>query len=350
MKVFTHLDVTDRSNALPVAEQTKWNAGLFDIRTDPNTRFFNPSLVKRGDQYWLFARRARNIKGDWMGMNDIVAHLFDRRTKAIRASVGVVFPKHYKEEHYEDPRTMWMGGSLYISCTTFIPRMFTGAHQKIARLNDQFYSGRPLSPIYGGNGGSPLLNEGRHEKNWLWFEHDGRPHMVYRAVPHEVVEFDSFEEFRAVKTHRTRFAHKAWCHGELRGGTPPVRVGDEYWTFFHSSLVWRKPKRQYFMGAYAFSAKPPFEMTRMTFRPLLAGSIADPWAEGLPLVVFPCGAVYENGTWLVTYGVNDYVCGWIEIPHSELESELAYVEPFEEDTQESPAPSPTVLKAVLGTP
>lgn len=325
---YKHLDITDRPNALPLDEQTKWAAGIFPIPTSNDIRYFNCSLIRRNDGLWLFARRARNIKGDWMGMNDVVALKLRELTNTVQGMIDVQFPKVYKGEHFEDPRVMWMGGSIWISCTTFIPRMFHGAHQRLCRLDERFAASRPISPVYGGNGASPLMQAQNHEKNWLWFEHDGKPHMVYRHTPHQVVEWPDFFEFRNPVVHDSRFTNPRWCHGEPRGGTPPVRVGDEYWSFFHSSLPWRPPKRQYFMGAYAFEAKPPFRITRMSLRPLLAGSIADPWAEGLPLVVFPCGAVLEDGRWIVTMGINDYRCGWIEIPHKELEQQTDYVEPF----------------------
>ena len=77
------------------------------------------------------------------------------------------------------------------------------------------------------------------------------------------------------------------------------------------------------MGAYAFEAKPPFKITRMTKKPILSGSQEDPWQEGLPLVVFPCGAVLQSNKFLVTMGVNDYVSSWIEIPLDDLNKLMA---------------------------
>src|SRR5439155_20693038 len=105
-------------------------------------------------------------------------------------------------------------------------------------------------------------------------------------------------------------------YGIVRGGTPPVLVGKEWWTFFHSSLpLDTKYRRRYFMGAYAFWHDPPFHITRMTREPLLAGSDEDPWAEEKPLVIFPCGSRFENWTWLVSCGINDLKCFWVKIPH-----------------------------------
>ena len=72
------------------------------------------------------------------------------------------------------------------------------------------------------------------------------------------------------------------------------------------------------MGAYAFEAESPWRITRMSTLPILSGSRKEYWQDGLPLVVFPGGAMLQNGVWTVVYGVNDARCGWIQIPHQEL--------------------------------
>src|SRR6266404_557243 len=104
----------------------------------------------------------------------------------------------------------------------------------------------------------------------------------------------------------------------IRGGSPPVMAEGEYWTFFHSSMPWVPGKRRYFMGAYAFEPHAPFRVTKITGGPLLVGNYRDPWKEGVPLVVFPGGAIYHDGKWFVTLGLNDLKCAWIEIPHDAL--------------------------------
>jgi hypothetical protein len=161
------------------------------------------------------------------------------------------------------------------------------------------------------------MNRGS-EKNWLWFMHGGELHMIYETAPvHEIVRFTgNLGVVRAYKTKEHEGIFGKW--GQPRGGTPPVLVNGEYWSFFHSSIPWKNEKRRYFMGAYAFEANPPFRVTRMTVKPLLAGSQNDPWEEGQPLVVFPCGAIHRNGLWFVSMGINDMASAWIEIPHDDL--------------------------------
>jgi hypothetical protein len=157
-----------------------------------------------------------------------------------------------------------------------------------------------------------------HEKNWLFFPYGGSPHCVYMTKPFRVLRFDG--RLNVVEEYQTDDFNPLWKHGEPRGGTPPVIVDGEYWTFFHSSLPWTETKRRYHMGAMAFRVNPPFNITRCTTLPLLSGSIKDQWYPPMPLVVFPGGAVFDEHRreWLVVFGVNDISCGYIRIPHADL--------------------------------
>ncbi len=82
--------------------------------------------------------------------------------------------------------------------------------------------------------------------------------------------------------------------------------------------MWRGRYRRYYAGALAFDAKPPFTPRMITTQPLLQGSQNDVWAQKKPLVIFPCGALYKKGKWLLTCGVNDMKAAWVEIPHEDI--------------------------------
>ena len=79
------------------------------------------------------------------------------------------------------------------------------------------------------------------------------------------------------------------------------------------------------MGAYTFEAKAPFEPLRMTHEPLLIGSEHDPRVFEGPLVIFPGGAIRQDDSFLVVFGVNDENCGWVKIPEKDLEGLLQSV-------------------------
>lgn len=304
-----------------VLKQTKWPCGIFNFgkveRSD--VCFFNPSLVKRSDGLWLVTRRSENSPGMKIGMNSIMSFRLDKNL-APEYGQRLKTQSAHEGEHFEDPRSIQQNGTTWVSACNFIvfprkPReLWTGAHQTLMEVNDKWQCVKRHDPVYGGNG--PNVGVVKHlEKNWLWFFHEDQLHMLYSASPHKIIRFDS-----PTKPGK-EFVTEAmtWKYGHIRGGTPPIRVGREYWTFFHSSMdTGNKYRRRYYMGAYSFFDTSPFKINRITIEPLLAGSHEDYWLPDKPLVVFPCGSVYENGQWLISFGVNDLKCGWIRIPHDEL--------------------------------
>lgn len=309
------------------AEALGWSAGVFDLPYfDKETIFFNPSVIELANgERLLFVRHATFnphipppyntfSKIAWMRLDDTKV---DTNMRFIELPTGVS-----NKEQWEDPRVQRVGNKLWLTCTNFIQagpsQPGTGAHQAMAVLDTQTM--KPIGinhPVYGNNGRTIHMNKG-HEKNWTWIFHDNKPHMIYSMKPHVVVECDMV--CQPVKEYVTEDMNPLWYHGEPRGGSNPVRIGDEYFAFFHSSTPWWNGRRRYFMGAYAFEAKPPFRITRMTSLPLLMGSNNDKRVLEFPLVVFPGGAVFDEQKqeWFVVYGINDCMCGWVKIPHDQL--------------------------------
>ena len=310
-----------------ILQQTDWECGIFDFRRGehPQTDYFNCGLVSRPDGNWLMVRRSVWKDRLIFGMNDIVAFRLGGPNGLVpQIGYKVRFLNTNTNEQYEDPRVIYHNGKTYVACCNFVwyrIKKWTGAHQILVVCDDKWDVKQRFDPLYGKNGKGLGLNTG-HEKNWLWFFHDDKLQLLYEAQPHTVVEFDSY--VRVVTVRRTE-RKLPWAYGEIRGGTPPFRVGSEYFTFFHSSLPWTAKFRRYFMGAYAFEARPPFSVTRITQEPLLIGSQHDYWVDKKPLVVFPCGSLLRDNSWLVTLGVNDLKCGWIDIPHKDLLKRMTWL-------------------------
>jgi len=188
------------------------------------------------------------------------------------------------------------------------------------------------------------------EKNWMLFDHEGDLLAVYQIAPHTILRVDLAGTGPIVCTpiHTTAWDVSAYADrfGLPGGGAPPVRWGDVYVSFFHSRrsisrLRWvlrywpipsgaklpryvaaierrlRRPfvRVRYVAGAYAFEAAPPFRPIWLTPEPVLRPEDeppyrhrrrANPSADG---IVYPCGAVpWPDGSWLVSYGVNDECC------------------------------------------
>ncbi len=323
-----------------------WKAGFFHfgLAKREDVTYFNCCLLPREDD-WLITRRAQWVMQHKMGLNSLMAFKLAGKIPQVGYRIQMTGGQN---EHFEDPRCVMHKGNLWISACNFLvfahPRAtsrWTGAHQILSRVSTDWKTSERFDPVYGRNGPSIQSNTGEiHEKNWLWFSHDDALHLIYSAVPHEVVRWS--EDIKAGQVWKTEPVHMPWSMGEIRGGTTPVRIGKEYWTFFHSSITCAPGagyKRQYHMGAYAFEAHPPFRITKITPRPLLTGSPNDHWLPGKPACIFPCGAVMRDGKWLIVGGSNDLDCFWAEIPHEGILERCV-------STLEPPQPKTRLTKAV----
>lgn len=298
-------------------DQRKWTLEHFDFSTTDfpltvGTQYLNCGMVTRDDGDWLVVRRFQYRRELKYELNDCIAFPMD----GTRLSGGIVIDikKNEGNEHFEDARVVFVNGKTFLSCTHYYRAgvQTTWPNQTVVWLDKEWKTIERFNPIYGNNTGSPRESRGQ-EKNWVWFDHKGFMHMVYMAHPHKVVEFDA--TMTKVCDYETT-ALIDWNYGPPRGGTPPVKIGKEYWSFFHSSKRdERIGQNRYYMGVYAFEAKPPFNVTRFSSEPIYSGSMND---GGSKPVVFPCGAIYRDGIWTITIGINDVDAAFIKIPHVEL--------------------------------
>lgn len=297
-------------DSIPQLEkQSPWPFGFFNFPKDMGVYYFNSSIIRFQKKLWICCRRLRQ---DLQDINDLVMFQLTDELQP-EHMVPVILPLERPEDNYEDPRLFIHGKNLWVGSCNF--RFGSYAQQCVSRLDGTFNGVQHIRPHYGKNRNMLGAQVG-HEKNWVWFSHDKELHFIYQTAPqHRVVRF---ENGVVTQEYVTMKHNPLWKAGEPRGGTTPVRVNDEYWTFFHSSTPWKGLRRRYHMGAVAFQYKPPFELTRMTTLPLLTGSENDEFRIGMPPVVFPCGAIYENETWTVSMGVNDTHTAWVRIPHRDL--------------------------------
>ncbi len=240
----------------------------------------------------------------------------------------------------EDARVFVHDGRHWIAFTEgFYDRNPWLSVQQIARLGPDWQPDLKMMIGYGGNGK-------RSEKNWQFFSHNGRLHFVYSIVPHIVVSVDQY--FRTDNEYRSDTPLN-WPWGEaLRGGTPPMRVGDNYLSFFHSHAAHREKYRRYAMGAYMFEAKPPFAIKAISGA-LLRASDQDPSTPNkqsphwMPLVVFPVGAWIEPQSetdYFVALGVNDSFDAIAAFDKIHWNSPEIYLQPKRRyfETQNGPLP------------
>lgn len=310
-------------SVLEQAESQGWKAAYYNFGNAEGGRdWFNPSIVRREDGIWLIVRGSEpHPQGFQFGQNSIWAFELDDTGKVPKRGIRLRWRDSLPDQHYEDPRGFYHPGidQTIIGACTFIwypNRTWTGAHQCIGSFDEQWECSKVDFPMIGGSPGriEMITDKKKYEKNWLPFLHDNKLHILYKANPWNVVGYG--------QTWSEKYPYTgegvAWAYGDIRGGTSPVKVGDKYFTFPHSSLMWRGRYRRYYAGAMAFDASPPFTPRLITPEPLLRGSQNDVWAQKKPLVIFPCGALYNKGTWLITCGVNDMKAAWVEIPHEDI--------------------------------
>lgn len=219
------------------------------------------------------------------------------------------------DEHHEDCRLFMFGGEPHISYTEmrgYRPGVDYTCVMKYARLSldkrGRWHVEQEFQPVYGLNNGFAK------EKNWVFFEHAGKLMCIYSTQPtHVVLEVNGSEVRR--ETHVT--CGPVWHWGTIRGGTPPVLIGDKWLSVFHSRVDTEIAPHyvRYYAGAYTFENKPPFTVTQVSEMPLMSGSEEDGhqvdprYVEGWkPYVVFPCGLVPDADRWLISLGINDWQC------------------------------------------
>lgn len=160
----------------------------------------------------------------------------------------------------------------------------------------------------------PSNNMNRREKNWTPFAYDNRLLLAYSLHPHAILE-PQFGTNSAIALASST-SRISWPLGELRGGTCGLLDGDHYLAFFHSACKMatvhssNKDVLHYFMGAYTFSAQPPFEITHISSEPIIGKQFYS-GAEYTPYwhpvrAVFPCGFI-SNDTYIwIAYGRQDH--------------------------------------------
>jgi len=141
--------------------------------------------------------------------------------------------------------------------------------------DDHFTLSSPLKLVY-----EEKYNSQLWQKNWVPFEKDGTLLLSYSMNPHEILypDLNTGICYPCFETSPSL----TWDFGTLRGSSPALLVDGEYLAFFHSGIITSSPSSwgtdlwHYFMGAYTFSAEPPFEITHMSPLPIMSENFYTP--------------------------------------------------------------------------
>lgn len=147
------------------------------------------------------------------------------------------------------------------------------------------------------------------EKNWVPFVSNDTLFLAYSINPHEILCAD-LKSGICLPHYSTPFSN-AWKYGTLRGGTPASLIDGEFLAFFHSGkplisgasnhdeVLWH-----YVMGAYTFSATPPFNITKISPLPINEKSFYIQ-SENPKRVVYPGGYIISGDDIYIPFGKDD---------------------------------------------
>lgn len=174
----------------------------------------------------------------------------------------------------------------------------------------------------------------KREKSWVPFDYQGKMMLAYSLCPH-LIFAPSMQDGVCETVCSTNNSIK-WKWGDLRGGTPAIKEGNEYLSFFHSSID--MPSQQsggvvlthYFMGAYTFASEPPFNITQVSPKPIVAkgfysGKKYQPYWKPVQ-VVFPCGIISDKKYIWIAYGKQDHEIWIAKLDKKALLKSLVKVE------------------------
>lgn len=290
-----------------VEQQCKWRdwrVETFEFERNSDEVIFNPSTA---DGNWFF--RSSFVTEANRQKSRIFAT--KGQLKAARADRLWLDLVGFAGDEFEDPRAIVHEGEIAVSYTRLSARSYPS--QEIAFLNPDLSIRDVWHPPIGHNGASPK-QAAMPEKNWIWFNHEGEWYCIHWLEPMQV--------YRVVKglpveKFETNNVNRRWMHGHRHGGAHPTRIGDEFFGFCHSLMPWSgRDRSRYYICAYAFAAKPPFGMTRLTRVPFLE-SEDDVRTNPCSCVIIG-GAEYRDGQWTLAAGVRDDTSLKIYIPHEHI--------------------------------
>lgn len=256
---------------------------------------YNMSLLRVGDNVWKTYRYhpGKSWRTELMLVID-------------GKEIPIVVPSCYAQHSIEDGRLFMFQNVPHISMTVARSRI-AGQRadpciQAYGRLEPDGTILNWIEPKIGKNDWSG------NEKNWSFFEYQGKLHVSYCFSPsHTVYQLNSLG-----KKEREYVTPVPKCSfGEPRGGTQMIPYHEHWLKFFHTNQV--NPKsaamQNYHAGAMVIESSPPFRVRQVSKFPILTGNEmfneAPFWKSKCML---PYGAMKSGDAYEVALGMNDSQC------------------------------------------
>lgn len=286
-------------------------------KTAGNVWCFNPGILRLNNQ-WVFVYR--------LILNDQIRRIALCRLddgfnvvndSIIDISAHIRFSSHYSEHvhsWFADPRIFFLGNHLYLYFNSGWHDPFN--HQFIVELDP-----RTLMPKEHARELQLHGERQKIEKNWMFF---GNGHAIY--APHRVLKFQ-LESGSDVQCEEIASSPLSV---PLRGGAPPQYLAGHYYSFCHAIQVEPEGAR-YEAFAYRFSSTFPFTHTHVPKRSL---PLPNPLGRRRALpqlnpavseVIYPCGAAFHQGKWVISYGINDEACAIATLTQEAVDDTMSRV-------------------------
>lgn len=272
---------------------------------------YNPSLLQTATGYLLTFRYLPNRSNyPWLSHIGIVRLDQSFEPTSPAQLIDTRYINDITPSQSEDARIFSYKGKIYLiyndNMDLTFPSLWDRRDMYVAELidtGDQFYAFEPVKLMYKKKYANILW-----QKNWSPFEWKDTLLLSYSVYPHEVLSTNP--ETGVCKQFCETQYPIDWIYGTPRGGTPAQLVDGEYLAFFHSSSYTSSPcsdNRElwhYYMGAYAFSAEPPFEMTKFSSS-IIDGPGFYTYSSYEKRVIYPGGFVVDRSNLYLAYGKDD---------------------------------------------
>jgi len=296
---------------------------LFDDFPDST----NPSIIKVDEGYLMSFRYTPDRYNDpWVSYIGIV--LLNKSFNPISHPqlLDTRFTNNKTQSQCEDARLFTYCGRIFltyndnmdVNCTTYSDRREIYLIE-LFRDKDKYTISSPLK-LYHQEKAYLIV-----QKNWVFFEWNKKLLTGYSINPHEIL-YPNLHNGACYPCYDT-VVPIIWDYGTLHGDTPPLLIDGEYLSFFHSGIVtssyasWGWDLWHYFMGAFTFSASPPFEMTSYTPLPIVAEGFYTQ-SNREKRVIIPGGFVVSEQEIYLAYGKDDYEIWIATIDKQELKKIL----------------------------
>lgn len=208
------------------------------------------------------------------------------------------------DRKFEDPRFWLFQGKPFLSFSHY-PSLLFGNYC----LYKKEVSNVVCLPL-AGNG------QGSLQKNWGFFEHQGKLCVVFFPSPLIVFEIQ-YESSNTLQL--SHFSQFQWANQtEFRGGSPPVYLEDEklYYIFVHKTC-------DYNIWAIAFAKDDDGTWRVKQYTKERLNTEKNEEDE----IHFVSGAIFDRRTqqWILSGGIRDHHCCFWTLPHSELRSKMTSI-------------------------